>query len=335
METVSVIIPSYNSARTVARAVESVLAQTRPADEIIVVDDGSSDDTADLVRRRFPQVIYHYQENAGLAATRNAGARLARGSVLGLLDADDEWVPTKLERQLAVLDRRPDLGAVGCHRIRIAEDAEGRELSRTPSRHADGGLDELDFAQEFWSNRVCGASVLFRREVFEGLGGYDASFRACEDMDMWLRLLGAGHKLAVLREALYIFYDHPGSLRSRLDLLEDSWVKILGKWDPGTQPEARPLLSARDYETMCKWWWLKLTFHALRYGESARARDYARRAAGYREQQAGAGAGGGRGAVLAGALRAHREDKGFPAAYRLTAEGGGDGGLVDGRSRSG
>ncbi|MEI6499689.1 MAG: glycosyltransferase family A protein [Armatimonadota bacterium] len=282
MESVSVIIPTYNSVATLARALQSVLAQTRPADEIIVVDDGSTDDTRSLVTQQFPQVGYHFQPNAGLAATRNAGAKLAQGSLIALLDSDDEWVPTKLQRQLKVLAARPDLSGVGCHRIRVKVTAQAEELWRRPSKRADGGLDEIDFAEEMWGNRICGATMIIRRDVFDRAGGYDASLRVCEDLDLWLRLLGAGEHLAVLREALYVFYDRPGSLRTRLDQLQSAVPTILGKWNPQSNPAAAELITPAQYEKICKWWWLKLTFHSLRLRDPERARHCARQADRYR-----------------------------------------------------
>jgi glycosyltransferase involved in cell wall biosynthesis len=280
MQAVSVIIPTFNSVATLARAIDSALSQTRPAEEINVVNDGSTDDTEALMTARYPQVRYHYQQNAGLAATRNAGAKLATGNILALLDSDDEWAPTKLERQLAVLEDRPELSAVGCHRVRVKIDAEGTELWRKPSKRADGALDDISFAQEIWSNRICGATMLIRREAFERHGGYDASMRCSEDHDLWLRMLAAGDQLAVLREALYIFYDRPGSLRSRLDLLEDAWRGILAKWDPQANSENN-LLTFQEHQKVCQWWWLKLTFHALRLGDRERAHKYAQWAASY------------------------------------------------------
>ena len=279
MQVVSVIIPTYNSASTLGRALDSVLSQTRPADEIIVVNDGSTDETEDLVTRQYPQVRYHYQPNAGLAATRNAGAALATGTILALLDSDDEWVPTKLERQLQILEQHPELCGVGCHRIRVQVDAEGKELQRQPSRHADGAVEEIDFERELWSNRICGATMVLRREIFDRFGGYDASMRALEDHDLWLRLLGGGQRLGVLREPLYVFYDRPGSLRTNVDHLEKAETIILEKWNPQRHPEVSNLVTPRHYAKVCKWWWLKLTFHALRLGDKQGACRYARRAA--------------------------------------------------------
>jgi len=282
MEVVSVIIPTYNSVGTLARAIQSVLAQTRPADEIIVVDDGSTDDTQRLIAEQFPQVRYQRQPNAGPSATRNAGAKLAQGTILALLDSDDAWVPTKLQRQLEVLAERPDLCGLSCHRIRVKFSAEGEELSRRPSKHADGGLDEITFAEELWGNRICGPAMVMRRDAFERVGGYDTGMHVSEDLDLWLRLLGAGEKLAVLREALYVFTERPGSQRTKLDRMQGAATEILRRWDPQSSAAAAQLLTTAQHQKVCKWWWLKLTFHALRTGDRPRARDCARQASRYR-----------------------------------------------------
>lgn len=108
--TVSCIIPVYNGERFLAEGIESLLAQTRPPDEIIVVDDGSTDGSADVARSFGDRVRYVHQENAGPAAARNRGIREATGDFISFLDADDLWEPTKLERQLRRFDERPELG---------------------------------------------------------------------------------------------------------------------------------------------------------------------------------------------------------------------------------
>ncbi|MCB1713751.1 MAG: glycosyltransferase family 2 protein, partial [Candidatus Competibacteraceae bacterium] len=97
--TISVIIPAHNRAHTLPRALDSVLAQTRPADEVILVDDGSTDDTAALLQAHYPTVRYLHQPNQGVSAARNSGIRLARGDWIALLDSDDAWLPHKLACQ--------------------------------------------------------------------------------------------------------------------------------------------------------------------------------------------------------------------------------------------
>lgn len=282
MEVVSVIIPAYNAARTLARTLASAQAQTRPPDEIIVVDDGSTDDTGQLVSETFPQVRYHRHDNCGPSASRNVGATLATGNLFAFLDSDDEWAPTKLERQLAVLRDRPEFAAVATHRVRVVVDAAGKELSRTPSKFADGTIEEVRFKQVFWGNRICGPSILMRRESFERAGGYDVSLGVAEDHDLWLRMLGSGDRLGILREALHLFTDRAGSQRSRLDLREQACRAILQRWDPVAHPELQSLLSAAEFARTAQWWWLKLAFHSLLAGERAGARRCAQTAATYR-----------------------------------------------------
>lgn len=277
MELVSVIIPAFNAAGTVGRAIESVLAQTHRDLECIVVNDGSTDGTEAVVRR-YPDVVYHCQENRGLAGTRNVGAGLARGEYLALLDADDEWLPDKLQRQLDVLRHHPQAAAVSTHRVRVKVDAEGRELWRQPSRRADGRVQEIGFAEEFWSNRICGATTLFRKACFEQHGGYDDRLLALEDLDLWLRILAAGDQLLILREPLYVFTERPGSLRANLDKVSAALAVILDKWDPATNTVAAGLMDQGAYRETCQWWWLKLAFHALRQGNKPRASEFARKA---------------------------------------------------------
>jgi cellulose synthase/poly-beta-1,6-N-acetylglucosamine synthase-like glycosyltransferase len=278
MELVSVIIPAYNAALTLPRAIDSVLAQTYPQTEIIVVNDGSDDDTEQLVTSRYPQVRYHYHDNRGLAATRNTGAALARGSFIGLLDADDEWAPEKLQRQLAVMADHPAAAVVSSHRVRVVLNQAGREVKRVPSRHADGQVAAITFAAEMRSNQICGGSCLIRRAAYEKYQGYNEQLRVSEDLDLWLRMLAGGEMILTLREPLYIFYQQYRSLRTNLDLTEVAWQMILQQWDPATNPVAAPLLTVAEHAAISQWWWLKLTYHALRLGEKQRAQRLARRA---------------------------------------------------------
>src|SRR5262245_15747118 len=112
-DSVSVVIPTYNCGRLVTEAVDSVLGQTVPPAEVIVVDDGSQDDTAERLAAYAGRVRYLRQENQGVAAARNCGVAASGGEVVAFLDADDVWHPRKLEFQLAALDRHPGLGLLG------------------------------------------------------------------------------------------------------------------------------------------------------------------------------------------------------------------------------
>ncbi len=131
--TVSAVIPAYNAAKYVERAIESVLAQTRKADEIIVVDDGSTDNTADVVRQFGDKVKFIRQENAGASVARNTGIEAATSEWISFLDADDEWLPEKLKLQTEHLQRNPDLAWTTGNYIRCHCQAT-RETTTLPGK---------------------------------------------------------------------------------------------------------------------------------------------------------------------------------------------------------
>lgn len=117
---ISVVIPVFNGAAYVAQAIDSVLDQTVPPTEVVVVDDGSSDSTAEVVQRYQPRVLYRRQANQGPGAARNLGIRESKGEFLAFLDSDDLWLPEKLRLQKAALDEDPELNLVFCHMSRFA-----------------------------------------------------------------------------------------------------------------------------------------------------------------------------------------------------------------------
>ncbi len=207
MPFVSVIVPAYNSAATVVEAVESALAQTVPAGEIVVVDDGSLDATAAIVRERYPQVRLIEQANTGPAGARNAGVRQARGEWIAFLDADDIWVPGRLERQMDCLNQCPD-AVMLCGGRR--EFGESVTLDPRPScdriAFREVTLDEL--ARH---NPIVTSTALVKRSAFDAVGGFDEQFRGPEDYDLWLRLAAQG-RIFEMGEPLACYRHRPGSL---------------------------------------------------------------------------------------------------------------------------
>ena len=179
---VSVIIPTYNRAWILAEAIDSVLGQTCPADEIIVVDDGSTDGTQALLRRYEGRITVLRQPNQGVSAARNAGWRHATGALIALLDADDLWRPAKLERQTAFFDTHPE--ALICQTeeiwIRKGKRINPKQRHRKPS----GWIFEPSLALCL----VSPSAVMMRRELLEDMGGFDEALPACEDYDLWLRV---------------------------------------------------------------------------------------------------------------------------------------------------
>lgn len=181
-ELVSVIIPAFNRRQMLGRAVDSVQAQTRPADEIIVVDDGSSDGTVDFLRQHYPNVQCLQQQNRGVSAARNAGIAAARGDWIALLDSDDAWLPEKLERQLAVARRQPQASLVHCDEIWIRNGVRVNPMRKHAKSGGDIFLNCLPLCA------ISPSAALLRKQRLEALGGFDESLPACEDYDLWLRL---------------------------------------------------------------------------------------------------------------------------------------------------
>jgi glycosyltransferase involved in cell wall biosynthesis len=187
---VSAIIPTWNRRELVQRAIDSVLAQTRPIEEIVIVDDGSTDGTEAALRTRYgdlvgTRIVYHRQENAGVSAARNAGMALARGRYFALLDSDDLWRPEKTARQFDWLEAHPDFGMVLCDVVRV--DADGTPYDVFHRREV--------LREDGWALRwlllnpsLVPASTMFRREVFETCGGFDITLRTAEDIDFHLRV---------------------------------------------------------------------------------------------------------------------------------------------------
>jgi glycosyltransferase involved in cell wall biosynthesis len=200
--TISVVIPAYNAAPYVSRAIESALAQTYPPLEVIVVDDGSSDDTAEVVAAYEPRVRLLRQDNGGPAAARNHGVRESVGEWIALLDADDSWLPKKLERQLRFVDD-PKVAVVHCFR-------EGRPSSETSF---------ISFDQLWRYNCISNSSVIVRKTAFEKVGRFDEDrdLISLEDYNLWLRLAAADWKIATCPEPLWRYGAAPGNLSSQTE----------------------------------------------------------------------------------------------------------------------
>ena len=185
---VSVIIPVYNSAKYIADAIDSALAQTYKNYEIIVVDDGSTDNTKEIVTqytiRHTPYVKYIYQENKGLSGARNTGIKNAKGEFIAFLDADDIWLPEKLEHQIKFMDS-DNVGIVGCSGYTINE--KGEILDNFINKNYPNKSLLLNVLN--MKNVVSGGSeALVRKKCFDVMGIFDENLRSSEDWDMWLRI---------------------------------------------------------------------------------------------------------------------------------------------------
>jgi len=198
----SVIIPTFNRAQLLDRALTSVYAQ-KPCEyfstiEVIVVDDGSRDNTAALVAEKFPQANYLYQENLGVSAARNKGLAAASGEWLALLDSDDEWLPHKLATQFSNLN---EAGLLVCHTEEIWV-RNGVRVNQM-NKHKKAGGDVFERCLPLCA--MSPSSIVLHRSIFEQVGEFDESLPACEDYDLWLRI-AANYKVAYVEEPCIIKY---------------------------------------------------------------------------------------------------------------------------------
>ncbi|RYE76738.1 MAG: glycosyltransferase family 2 protein, partial [Oxalobacteraceae bacterium] len=220
---VSAIIPTYNRRELLMRSLDSVDAQTCRVDEIIVVDDGSSDGTEAALRERNDERIrYHWQANAGVSAARNRGMAMARGRYIALLDSDDIWLPDKIALQCGFLDARPDYGMVLCDVIRTDGDHRDTDVfHRREVIREDGWV----LRWILHNPSLVPASVMFRREVYEQVGGFDESLRTAEDIDFHLRV-ARRWQIGVLEFALVrAMRGHDGL--SATSSTYDDYVKVM------------------------------------------------------------------------------------------------------------
>jgi glycosyltransferase involved in cell wall biosynthesis len=185
---VSAIIPTFNRRDHVVTAVRTAVEQTYPAEslEILVVDDGSTDGTGDALAAAYgDRVRYLWKPNGGVSSARNHGLAAARGGLLALLDSDDEWRPTKIERQVDFLEAHPGFGMVLTDVERMDDARIGFELfSRRTQIPADGWV----LRDVLRNPSLVPASVMFTRDVYEDVGGFDDGLRTAEDLDFHLRV---------------------------------------------------------------------------------------------------------------------------------------------------
>jgi glycosyltransferase involved in cell wall biosynthesis len=211
---VSVILPAFQAAATLPRAIESILGQDFPHFELIVVDDGSTDDTAACAARYARQdarLRLLRRPHQGLVASLNEGISLARAPLIARMDADDYAFPSRLGKQVALLKTQPDLGLVSCQ---VAHGSEGEE-QQGYAKHV-AWLNSLVEPEEISLSRFIDApvahpSVMFRTEWVNKAGGYRET-EGPEDFELWLRWLEAGIRMAKIPEVLLRWHDTPGRL---------------------------------------------------------------------------------------------------------------------------
>lgn len=220
---ISVVIPTYNRGYCIERAINSVLCQTFSAAEIIVVDDGSTDNTSDILSQFKVEIKIIKQENRGVSSARNAGIREAEGEWISLLDSDDEWMPNKLKEDKIFHDQNKLLNIFQCEEIWIRN---GIRVNPKKKHQKKGGWIFLDCLPLCI---VSPSAVIFKKSLWQEINGFDEQFAVCEDYDMWLRVarsyeIGLNNKPGVIK-----YGGHADQLSRIYPIMDEYRVRALEK----------------------------------------------------------------------------------------------------------
>jgi glycosyltransferase involved in cell wall biosynthesis len=220
---ISAIVPTYNHAVFVTDAVASALAQTIHDLEVIVVDDGSTDDTTERLAGLRHRITYLRQENRGLSAARNTGIAAARGEWIALLDADDVWHPEKSEVQLRVAKRNPDVDLIG-----------SRSTGERMPDHLpiDAPCRRLRVRDFLVSSPMGTTGALIRRKRLNEVGPFDERLRAAEDRDMWLRFVNRFPALQI-ESPCWLYRQHEGQMNRDVNRMFENYRSVLEKFFDG------------------------------------------------------------------------------------------------------
>ena len=267
---VSIIIPCYNHGHFLGDAIQSALGQTYPNKEVIVVDDGSTDETSSVVANFDNAVHYIYQENRGLSAARNTGIEEANGEYVAFLDADDLWHSNFIIYLLPVLIGDIELGAVYCGSQFI--DVSGRLL---PQKQTKVVTPRELFRELAGGNFFMPHCWLIRRVCLDKVGGFDTKLRSCEDFDMWLRI-SRQFRVAGIPEVLAYSRVVPGSMSSHAARMFENHLAVVDKHfgDWNGDPSSWGMAKRRAYAGV----YLRHAFTLMQADDISSAADYLKRA---------------------------------------------------------
>lgn len=266
---ISIIMPAYNAERYIAESIQSVIDQTYSDWELLVVDDGSTDSTAQIVGGLLaanPKIKYIFQQNGGQASARNTGLRKAKGELVAFLDSDDLWLPDKLAKQVAVLENM-QADVVYSDGYIFGDDKAGSDkFTIVPGKTTGAQMFKLLFA--FPS--IPTLTVLAKKRVLEAVGFFqeNRAYQNCEDYDLWLRLAKADAVFYGIAEKLVKYRRHPQSMTHTPRGLLEPMLKVLSRY------RADPSLSQKEKESRMRQLYRELIAALVDEGKLAEAEKY-------------------------------------------------------------
>ncbi len=271
---ISVIIPAYNCASFLPETLESVFSQTHPVLEVIVVDDGSTDETSSVVQAYLGRIRYIRQENKGLPGARNTGIVAAKGDYLALLDADDTWVSTKLAQQMPRF-ADPEVGIVySDFAVRYSDGRYQESYLVNRPLAAEGAILDRYIQSRF----LFPSTMVFRKECFEQIGLFDEEMLACEDIELFARMC-AHWKVALVNQSLMIRFEGSHNITADSRKMGEYTILALGKLLEKERTLSRATRTVVHREVGRQHSWAGYT--ALEQGEVSRARGHLMRAIRY------------------------------------------------------
>jgi teichuronic acid biosynthesis glycosyltransferase TuaG len=256
----SVIIPAFNAGLYIAEAIESALNQIDVKAEIIVVNDGSTDNTLDILAGYGDSIKIFNQENKGLAAARNQGVKISEGSYIAFLDADDIWMPDKLKIQREKILDSYDI--VYTNRINFGSIGDLPEVQSDVTKMVEGDIWE----ELLMGNMITVSSSIIKRELFERVNGFDESLRSCEDWDLWLRCTEKT-PVAYCPKPLVKYRMHPNSLSKNYVFMSQMREQVISR--SLNSERGRKLYRAKKQKALALIW-------ACSGCEAARAKNFRR-----------------------------------------------------------
>ena len=243
---VTVVIPNFNYAHYVGEALDSVLSQTYPSLEIIVVDDGSTDNSKEVLESYGDKINAVYQQNQGVSVARNNGAAAGKGEFIAFIDADDAWMPEKIEKQIARFEIEPEIGLV---HVGVAEvDAEGRTLLERLEGSEDTAVEDLLMLGRK-GILGGGSGLMIRREVFYEIGGFDERLSTSADWDLFYQA-ASRYPIGFVPEILIRYRIHNSNMHGNVKVMEHDMLLALDKIFPDTTSDESRVRYGDLYKTL-------------------------------------------------------------------------------------